>query len=292
MKYLLTRFDIACPSEELLQPCRELLADACGDCGYESFEDTDKGIIGYIQQDNYDAAAVEKTIEEFPIKEATIIYETEEIPDQDWNEAWEQQGFAPIVVDNKVTVFDARNNPGADNDFSTPINIGIHASNAFGTGTHETTRMIISTLLNLPLQGKRILDCGCGTGILAITALKCGADSAVGYDIDEWSADNAMHNARLNGVDDRMEVLLGNSSVLSHVDGLFDVVVANINRNILLADLEHFKSVMASDATLILSGFYEADVPVLLEAAEKLGLHEKGRKTDNDWCCLELKPHH
>ncbi len=291
MKYLLTRFDIACPTEELLQPCRELLADACGECGYESFEDTDKGINGYIQQDVYDEEAVKKTIEDFPIKDATIIYETEEIPDQDWNETWEQEGFAPIVVDGKVTIYDARNNPEGEDDFSTPINIGIHASNAFGTGTHETTRMIVSTLLNLPLQGKRILDCGCGTGILAITALKCGADSAVGYDIDEWSADNAMHNARLNGVDNRMEVLLGNSSVLSHVDGLFDVVVANINRNILLADLEHFKNVMASDATLILSGFYEADVPVLLEAAEELGLHEKGRKTDNDWCCLVLKPH-
>lgn len=288
MKYLLTRFDIACPTEELLQPCRELLADACGECGYESFEDTDKGINGYIQQDVYDEEAVKKTIEDFPVKDATIIYETEEIPDQDWNETWELEGFAPIVVDGKVTIYDARNNPEGEDDFSTPINIGIHASNAFGTGTHETTRMIVSTLLNLPLQGKRVLDCGCGTGILAITALKCGADSAVGYDIDEWSADNAMHNARLNGVDNRMEVLLGNSSVLSHVDGLFDVVVANINRNILLADLEHFKSVMASDATLILSGFYEADVPVLLEAAEKLGLHEKGRKTDNDWCCLVL----
>lgn len=290
MKYLLTRFDIACPTEELLQPCRELLADACGECGYESFEDTDKGINGYIQQDVYDEEAVKKAIEEFPIKDATIIYETEEIPDQDWNEAWEQEGFAPIVVDGKVTIYDARNNPEGENDFSTPINIGIHASNAFGTGTHETTRMIVSTLLNLPLHGKRILDCGCGTGILAITALKCGADSAVGYDIDEWSADNAMHNARLNGVDGRMEVLLGNSSVLSHVDGLFDVVVANINRNILLADLEHFKSVMASGATFILSGFYEADVPLLLEAAEKLGLHEKDRKTDNDWCCLVLEP--
>lgn len=289
MKYLLTRFDIACPKEELLQPCRELLADACGECGYESFEDTDKGINGYIQQDVYDEEAVKKAIEEFPIKDATIIYETEEIPDQDWNEAWEQEGFAPIVVDGKVTIYDARNNPDGEDDFSTPINIGIHASNAFGTGTHETTRMIVSTLLNLTLQGKRILDCGCGTGILAITALKCGADSAVGYDIDEWSADNAMHNARLNGVYDRMEVLLGNSSVLSHVDGLFNVVMANINRNILLADLEHFKSVMASDAILILSGFYEADVPVLLEVAEKLGLHEKGRKTDNDWCCLVLE---
>lgn len=289
MKYLLTRFGIACPSQDLLQPCRELLADACGECGYESFEDTDDGIIGYIQRDAYNEELVEQAIADFPIKDATIIYKTEEIPDQDWNEVWEQEGFSPIVVEDKVTVYDARNTAEEDANFPTPINIGIHASNAFGTGTHETTRMIISTLLHLSLKGKRILDCGCGTGILAITALKCGAASAVGYDIDEWSVDNAMHNARLNGEEDHMEVLFGDSSVLSHVDGLFDVVVANINRNILLADLPHFHSVMASDSTLILSGFYESDAPLLLEAAKPLGLHEVSRKTDNDWCCLVME---
>lgn len=289
MKYLLTRFGIACPSQDLLQPCRELLADACGECGYESFEDTDDGIIGYIQRDAYNEELVEQAIADFPIKDATIIYKTEEIPDQDWNEAWEQEGFSPIVVEDKVTVYDARNTAEEDAHFPTPINIGIQASNAFGTGTHETTRMIISTLLHLSLKDKRILDCGCGTGILAITALKCGAGSAVGYDIDEWSVDNAMHNARLNGEEEHMEVLFGNSSVLSHVDGLFDVVMANINRNILLADLPHFSSVMAGKGTLILSGFYESDAPMLLEAAKPLGLHEVSRKTDNDWCCLVME---
>lgn len=289
MKYLLTRFGIACPSQDLLQPCRELLADACGECGYESFEDTDDGVIGYIQRDAYNEELVEQAIADFPIKDATIIYKTEEIPDQDWNEAWEQEGFSPIVVEDKVTVYDARNTAEEDAHFPTPINIGIQASNAFGTGTHETTRMIISTLLHLSLKDKRILDCGCGTGILAITALKCGAGSAVGYDIDEWSVDNAMHNARLNGEEEHMEVLFGNSSVLSHVDGLFDVVMANINRNILLADLPHFSSVMAGKGTLILSGFYESDAPMLLEAAKPLGLHEVSRKTDNDWCCLVME---
>lgn len=288
MKYLLTRFNIACPSQELLQPCRELLADACGECGYESFEDTDEGIIGYIQQDNYSEMQVQHVIDEFPIKGVTIIYETEEIPDQDWNATWEEQGFDPIVVSGKVTIYDARNTADKD-QFSTPVNIGIHASNAFGTGTHETTRMVVATLLETPLQGRRVLDCGCGTGILAITALRCGAEAAVGYDIDEWSADNSMHNARLNGVEDRMEVLLGDSSVLSHVEGIFDVVMANINRNILLADLGHFQSVMAHGGVLILSGFYEEDAPMLIAEAERLGLHEISRKTENNWCCLKLE---
>lgn len=287
MKYLLTRFSIACPSLELLQPCRELLADACGDCGYESFEDIDEGIIGYIQQDLYSEMLVQHVIDDFPIKGVTIIYETEEIPDQDWNAAWEEQGFDPIVVSGKVTIYDARNTVDSE-QFSTPVNIGIYASNAFGTGTHETTRMVVATLLETPLQGRRVLDCGCGTGILAITALRCGAEAAVGYDIDEWSADNSMHNARLNGVEDRMEVLLGDASVLSHVDGVFDVVMANINRNILLADLVHFQSVMVHGGVLILSGFYEEDAPMLIAEAERLGLHEMSRKTENNWCCLKL----
>lgn len=288
MKYLMTTFRIDCPEAELMQPCRELLADACGECGYESFEDTEEGINGYIQQDEYVEMLLRNVIEEFPIEGISISYETEEIPDQDWNAEWEKEGFEPIQVGGIVTIYDDRNTTDTE-QFSSPIQIGIHARNAFGTGTHETTRMIVATLLEMPLEGRRILDCGTGTGILAITALKCGAKEAVGYDIDEWSADNAQHNAQLNGVGDRMEVLLGNVSVLTHIDGIFDVVMANINRNILLADMEHFHSVMAKDATLILSGFYEDDVPLLIDKARELGLQETARKQDGDWCCLILK---
>ena len=133
-----------------------------------------------------------------------------------------------------------------------------------------------------------MLDCGTGTGILGLTASKLGAKEVVGYDIDEWSVENAKHNALLNGVDN-MEVLFGNSSVLNHISGVFDVVMANINRNILLDDMRLFRSVMNTDATLILSGFYEEDVPVLLEKANELGLHETARHTDNNWTCLVLK---
>lgn len=288
MKYLITRFTIQCDNEELKQVCRELLADDCGECGYESFEDTEQGVDAYIQEDSYSELLLKPVIEGFPIDDVTITYETEDIPDQDWNEVWEQQGFEPINVKGIVTIYDARNTIDTE-QFSTPIQIGIHTTNAFGTGTHETTRMIVSTLLEMPMEGRRVLDCGCGTGILAITALKCGASQAVGYDIDEWSADNAKHNATINGVDQQMDVLLGNVGVLSHVEGLFDVVLANINRNILLADMEHFRSVMSQGATLILSGFYEDDIPLLIECATNLGLQEVERKADGDWRCLILK---
>lgn len=288
MKYYQTIFNIVPPSAELMQPCRELLADACGDCGYESFEDTDSGINGYVQQDQYSQTALDRVISSFPIDGVAITYTTESIPDQDWNAAWEEQGFAPVMVDGEVTIYDARHtvDPSV---FNTPLTVGIQASNAFGTGTHETTRMVVRTLLDLPLDGRRVLDCGCGTGILAIISLMRGAAEAVGYDIDEWSADNAMHNARLNGVDSRMRVLLGDAAVLSQLEGRFDVVVANINRNILLADMVRFREVMSSGGTLIVSGFYTTDVPMLLDEASAHGLHEVGRMEDNGWCCLRLQ---
>lgn len=287
MKYLSTTFKIECPSPDLLQPCRELLADSCGEVGYESFMDSDDGIIGYIQQENYSEPHVRELIASFPIADVTITYNTEEIPDQDWNETWEAEGFEPIVVDGKVTIYDAHHVEDAE-QFSSPIQIGIQARNAFGTGNHETTRMIVSTLLELPLTGRRVLDCGCGTGILGITAVKCGAASVVAYDIDEFSSDNARHNAVLNGVGEQIDVLLGNANVLSHVEGIFDVVLANINRNVLLQDMEAFYNVMASGASLVLSGFYTEDAPMLLQKAETLGLHEISRKVDNNWCCLLL----
>lgn len=287
MKYLSTTFKIECPSSDLLQPCRELLADSCGEVGYESFMDSDNGIIGYIQQENYSEPHVRELIASFPVAGVTITYNTEEIPDQDWNETWEAEGFEPIVVDGKVTIYDAHHVEDAE-QFSSPIQIGIQARNAFGTGNHETTRMIVSTLLELPLTGRRVLDCGCGTGILGITAVKCGAASVVAYDIDEFSSDNARHNAVLNGVGEQIDVLLGNANVLSHVEGIFDVVLANINRNVLLQDMEAFHNVMASGASLVLSGFYTEDAPMLLQKAETLGLHEVSRKVDNNWCCLLL----
>ena len=159
---------------------------------------------------------------------------------------------------------------------------------AFGTGTHETTRMICSQLLNMNLEGKRILDCGCGTGILGICALKLGAASCVGYDIDEWSTDNTRHNAVINHVDERFTSLLGDASILNKVEGVFDVVIANINRNILLADMPVFVNKMAQGATLLLSGFYNEDTALLVKQAKMLGLTLTAQREDNNWAELTL----
>ena len=149
--------------------------------------------------------------------------------------------------------------------------------------------MICSTLLDLKMEGLRVLDCGTGTGILSICALKLGVREAVGYDIDEWSADNARHNAVINQVDDRFTSLLGDAYILNKVEGTFDLVMANINRNILLNDMPLFRQKMAPGARLILSGFYQTDIPQLTEKAASLGMQLEMQKTDHDWACIVLK---
>ena len=134
-----------------------------------------------------------------------------------------------------------------------------------------------------------MLDCGTGTGILAIAALKLGASEAIGYDIDEWSVDNARHNAVINQVDDRFTSLQGDASILKEVEGTFDIVMANINRNILLNDLPAFRQKMKANARLMLSGFYRSDITMLEEKAKGLGLVKENELSDGDWACITLR---
>lgn len=291
MKYLVATFEINA-NEDLMQVCRDLLTDGAATAGFESFEDTEKGIEAYVQKEQFDKETLDACIADFPIDGIAITYQVEEAEDKDWNQEWEEQGFAPICIDRKVVIYDAKHPEMYCADKTEKegdaLEIGIEAQLAFGTGNHETTRMIVATMLGMNLRMKRVLDCGTGTGILGIAASKLGAKDVIGYDIDEWSVQNALHNAKLNQVEN-MEVLNGNASVISHISGIFDVVFANINRNILLEDMKKFRSVMGDGAYLVLSGFYEEDIPLLLEKAEELGMQETERRTDNNWACLLLK---
>lgn len=134
-----------------------------------------------------------------------------------------------------------------------------------------------------------MLDCGCGTGILSIAAAKLGAVSIIGYDVDEWSVNNSRHNAVLNGEQDKIRIFHGDSEVLGSISGKFDVVAANINRNILLGDMPRFCGKMNDGAVLILSGFYETDIPILTDKASELNLRETARMTEDGWACLVLR---
>lgn len=285
MKYLVAEFKIEC-QDGMIQIARDLLTDALGEAGFETFEDTEDGIKGYVQESLFDENAMNDVISNFMLPDVTINANIQEAEYKNWNEEWEEAGFERININDSITIYDARHDDG--NGIASGISIGIETKQAFGTGTHETTRMIVSTLLNIDLKGKRVLDCGCGTGILGIAASKLGASEVVGYDIDEWSSENAIHNAELNGVGN-MKVMLGDASVLKSVEGKFDVVLANINRNILLADMPAFVSVMADNSLLILSGFYASDVDLLIEKAASLGLSKIDSKSDSEWTCLVLK---
>lgn len=287
MKYLVVKFKIN-TGDGMMQICRDLLADSAAEAGFESFEETEQGIDAYVQKDLFEQEVLDKNLHNFPIENTAISYSIEDAEDKDWNQEWEDQGFDPICVDDQILIYDAKHPELHPTTSPDHIEIGIEAKLAFGTGNHETTRMIVSTLLNNNLYQKRVLDCGCGTGILGIVAAKLGASEVVGYDIDEWSVENAKHNAKLNGIDN-MEVYFGNASVINHISGVFDIILANINRNILLNDMQTFRSVLNDEGLLILSGFYEEDVPTLLANAQELGLQEIGKRTDNNWTCLVFK---
>lgn len=281
MEYLAATFTISCP-DGLMQTARDLLADASAEAGFESFEDTDNGLNGYVQKSLFNQDALDEAIADFPLEKTTISYSLADAENKDWNETWEESGFEPISIDDKIIIEDSNHNPQTSN--IKPQRILIDAKLAFGTGNHETTRMIISTLLGMELRDKRVLDCGCGTGILGITASKLGAKEIAGYDIDQWSVDNSQHNAKLNGVDN-MTVLLGDVSVLKSIGGEFDIVIANINRNILLNDMPAMADKLASGGQIIFSGFYEEDLPMLSDKAASLELSLKDSRTENRWCC-------
>lgn len=305
MKY----YEIVCTLTPCSQDAQDVLSALLGEVGCESFEETPDGLKAYIQQSFYDEDALRQAVEGFPFDAVNIIYKVREAEDRDWNEQWEQEGFEPIEVRSKknegrcILIHDGRHIDSSILHLPSTIAIEIDAHLAFGTGTHETTRMICQTLLDMSLTDDlspqtTVLDCGSGTGILGICALKLGAASCVSYDIDEWSADNTRHNAVINHVDDRLTALCGDASLLINGSLLssfaaesaptrgFSLVLANINRNILLQDMPHFVSVMTPKATLILSGFYQEDCAQLESKAQTLGLQLAATKTDGDWACM------
>ena len=275
--YYLVRFNMT--------PCMEsetdILAALLGEKNFESFVPDAEGLSAYVKKELYDAAAVREVVASYPF-EGKIEFSEELIPGQDWNSEWEKNYFQPIVFENRCVVHSSFHHdyPSAKYD------IVIDPRMAFGTGHHETTSMMIGRLLNNNLDGLSLLDMGTGTGILAILAAMRGAEKVVGVEIDPAAYENAVDNIKLNDTPG-VELRLGGAETVTET-GAFDFVMANINRNILLEDMKLFRSVMNIGGSLILSGFYEEDIPVLLENAAELGLHETNRHVDNNWACLVL----
>lgn len=282
MKYFEVDFQLS----PLSQDACDILAALTADAGFETFEETQHGIRGYVQQPLLDRQALEDIVNNFPIMGTNIIYTISETEDKDWNEQWEQEGFEPIIVgNNRLAIHDGRHLPSRPAD----ISVEIDARLAFGTGTHETTQMICEWMLDMPMKDLRVMDAGCGTGILGIVALKLKASHVTAYDIDEWSSDNTRHNAVINRVDSQLSVYCGDASLLDSKTADYDLVLANINRNILLNDMPHFCQIMKQDAKLILSGFYTEDIPLLEARGKELGLTLTGTKNRDKWASIIMQ---
>jgi len=268
-----------------LTPCTEdatdIMAALLADIGFESFVPDDHGLDAYIQEQLFDAQALNSAIAEFPFA-MSIDIATEKVEGRDWNAEWERNYFQPIVVGDRCVIHSSfhTNIPTCEFD------ITIDPKMAFGTGHHATTSIIIDRLLSLPLDGKAVIDMGTGTGILAILAAMRGAAPVVGIEIDEFAYANAIDNIAING---HPEIRLINSDA-SALRGLqADVFIANINRNVITGDLPAYAASLRPGGTMLLSGFYTADIPVIMASATPLGLHEVSRSEKGDsWACLVL----
>ncbi|WP_338408738.1 50S ribosomal protein L11 methyltransferase [uncultured Flavobacterium sp.] len=255
----------------------EILIAELGELPFESFIESDLGIVAYIQKDLY----TENSLDDLFIlqsPEFTISYIMEEIDPVNWNEEWEKN-FEPIDVDGNCHVR-APFHPKTDAEFD----IIIEPKMSFGTGHHETTHMMIQHLLEIDVTGKKTLDMGCGTAILAILAEMKGAQPIDAIDIDNWCYLNSIENAERNNCQ-QITVYEGEAALLK--DKKYDLVIANINRNILLNDMQSYVDCLNPNGTLLLSGFYEEDIPFINASCTEKGLTYVKKFERNNWVSLK-----
>lgn len=263
--------------------CDVLIAEL-GDIGYDGFSYTDTGFSAYIQSSQYDRQAVTSLPGwSYFSENFRISVKEEEIENQDWNKIWEEN-FTPIVVDNQIQVRAGFHEPIPNIAYE----IIIEPKMSFGTGHHSTTALMLKTILEYQpkISQKRLLDMGCGTGILSIMARKAGARQVTGIDIDEWAYRNAMENIRNNGLD-QIQIRIGDAGLLQEEEN-FDIILANINRNILLNDMEAYIEKLNPQGYLIMSGFYLHDLPMIRDKAESLGLIQQNYHEENQWVAVSF----
>ncbi|MDA9791474.1 50S ribosomal protein L11 methyltransferase [Schleiferiaceae bacterium] len=258
-----------------LEPFRDLFIAQLGAVGFESFSETEEGFAAYILKEDYSASAA---MEQMQWDGVTVSLKEQEIEQVNWNAEWERN-FNPIEVDGRVYIRAPFHAERAGFEYA----MLIEPKMSFGTGHHQTTHMMIQWLLETPSNHADVLDMGCGTGILGILAGMRGAKSVHGIDVDTWCIENTLENAQRNGV--VMTADLGGSEVLS---GTYDLILANINLNVLLADIAHYEKALRKGGSIFFSGFYEDNVPKLRAAAEALGLTFEGVKAREQWRSIKM----
>ncbi|MGY0391938.1 50S ribosomal protein L11 methyltransferase [Bizionia sp. KMM 8389] len=262
-----------------LQPGVEILIAELGYAGFESFVETETGVTAYIQKEEWHEDIL-ADIQILESDEFTITFEFNEIEQVNWNAEWERN-FNPILVDNVCAV----RAPFHEN-MNAEYDIVIEPKMSFGTGHHETTHMMIQHILKTDVTNKSVLDMGCGTGVLAILAEMKGAKPLEAIDIDNWCYLNSLENITRNNCE-HITVLEGDASLLK--DKSYDIIIANINRNILLQDIPVYDSCLKTKGLLFLSGFYQEDIPTIEAMCNKSGLKRVDTLEQNNWVALKFE---
>lgn len=277
MKYLEVAIQITPPSED----AADLLAALLADIGFESFVQTEQGVTAYVQETLFSNEEFNGCLCQFPMAHS-FVADIKKIEEKNWNEEWEKNYFQPIVIENQCVIHSSFHT----NIPEVPYDIVIDPKMAFGTGHHETTFLMLKQILSCDLKNKSVLDMGCGTAVLAILAEMRGATPITAIDIDEWATENSLENIRLNNAQ-QVKVLLGGAELLGAES--FDVVFANINRNILLNDMHQYVKVMQKESTIFFSGFYTDDLSVITEEANRQGLKYVSHLEKNNWVAARFE---
>jgi len=259
-------------------PATEILIAELAEAGFENFKETENGVLAYISSEK-DAENILNNVYIMDSIVFDISYEKQEILPQNWNAKWEES-FQPIEINNQCRIR-ASFHPKKEVEFDIIINPKM----AFGTGHHSTTHLMIDLLLEENLTDKTLLDMGCGTGVLAILADLKKAKKIEAIDIDHWSYQNTIENIKLNNCEN-ISVFEGDVNLIKNKT--YEVILANINRNILLRDIPAYEKSLAKNGVLFLSGFYKEDIPMIKEKAATVGLEYVTEKTKNNWVALKL----
>lgn len=257
---------------------KEILFAKMAQIGFEGFVEGDDDIQAYIDEALYDAGVLNRLIDELAGFNIKVQYRFHRTEDQNWNEEWEKK-FDPVTIDERVLI----RAPFHDSSFDRDCTLVIEPKMSFGTGHHHTTRLMIREMGNHSLEGKRVLDMGCGTGVLGIYACKLGAARVLGVDIDQWAYQNSIENVSRNGAG-LMEVRLGDVGVLDREN--FDLILANITRNTLVRDMSEYTAHLVENGILLISGILAEDVQYILNEAYQCGLDHLNTMEESNWICL------
>lgn len=263
--------------EEVKTEQREIIVALLGYIEFESFTDTKNGIQAYIPESLFNVELMNETLSSLDLK---FTYESKLIKDQNWNAEWEKS-FDPIYIEDRCQI----RAPFHEIKENLEYDLIIEPKMSFGTGHHETTTLMVKTMLNIDFTNKNVLDMGCGTGVLAILASKKKSMHVTAIDIDNWAYENTLENIARNNTENII-VKQGDASLI--MDENFDIILANINRNILLSDMSIYVGCLRHKGYLVLSGFYTQDLPVILEKAQQIGLKYESHIENNNWVAVKL----